>query len=273
MRKSKDSSRLLESDIKALLIQHLKQKKLLCKTDAIINEFTLNKSSRRADLVIAKQKGLYVYEIKSEADSLSRLADQLEKYQQFFDKMTVVASRKHIPRIMDLVSKRTAVWEITDKGIKIIQRGRIEIIRESKSFLMLMKACELRQLAVKLGLSPKARKRKHLENMVLGAPKISIREAAITATKKRYQSSTERFWRKVGNKKIKSQDISELSPFQAEKKRLQKLEDNRKVFWEEWSINPENIPDAPPLFQLHQEDVSLPFGKVPPHIKEMISSC
>jgi hypothetical protein len=270
MHKSRNSPRLLEPDIKALLVQHLRQKKLLRKSDAIINEFTINKSSRRADLVIAKQKGLYAYEIKSEADSLSRLSDQLEKYQQFFDKVTVVASRKHIPRILNLVSQNTAVWEVTNKGIKIVQRGRIEIIRESKSFLTLMKACELRQLAVNLGLSPKTRKRKLLENMVLGASQISIREAAIKATKKRYQSSTERFWRKVGNKKIKSQHISELSPFQAEKIRLQKLNDDRKVFWEEWCEKPENLAVNP---QLYQEDVSSPFGNVPPHIKEMISSC
>ena len=273
MRQSKDRSRLLEPDIKALLIQHLMHKKMLCKSDSIINEFTINNSSRRADLVIAKQKGLYAYEIKSEADSLSRLSDQVEKYQQFFDKVTVVASRKHIPGILGSVSKKTAVWEVTNKEIKIIQRGRIEIIWKSKSLLMLMKACELRQLAVKLGLSPKTRKRKCLENMILGASQISIRKAAIKATKKRYQSSTQNFWRKVGNKNIKSQYIPELSPFQAEEKRLQKLKDSRKAFWEEWCKKPDNTPDDPLLFQLSQGEVSLPFGKVPPYIKEMITSC
>ncbi len=62
-----------ESDIKALLIQFLMEKNILSEDAIIINELTVDKYARRADIVLLKKDELHAYEIKSDADSLTRL--------------------------------------------------------------------------------------------------------------------------------------------------------------------------------------------------------
>ena len=119
MIKHSDSNKILEIDIKAIILEYLIAKSRLNENHSIISEFAVDRNSRRADLVIADDRRLTGFEIKSEADSLCRLTGQTEKYLDYFDKVIVVAAPKHISNIVKTTPKNVAIWEVSNKGIKI----------------------------------------------------------------------------------------------------------------------------------------------------------
>jgi len=66
-----------------------------------------------------------VYEIKSERDSLSRLANQVENYKKVFAKVYVIASEGHVKGVLDTVSE--------DIGVMMLgSRYRIATVREAE---------------------------------------------------------------------------------------------------------------------------------------------
>ncbi|CCF22247.1 conserved protein of unknown function; Putative Phage P4 cII-like protein (fragment) (plasmid) [Pseudorhizobium banfieldiae] len=67
-----------------------------------------------------------VYEIKSERDSLSRLANQIENYKKVFAKVYVIASEGHVKGVLDTVSE--------DVGVMMLgSRYRIATVREAEN--------------------------------------------------------------------------------------------------------------------------------------------
>jgi hypothetical protein len=70
------------------------------RTASMLNEFRIG--SCKADLVILNGTAT-VYEIKSERDSLARLANQIENYKRVFAKVNVIASEGHIEGVLDTI--------------------------------------------------------------------------------------------------------------------------------------------------------------------------
>ena len=91
------------------------------RTASMLNEFRAGSS--KADLVILNGTAT-VYEIKSERDSLARLANQVDNYKRVFAKVNVIASEGHIDGIIETVPK--------DVGIMCLsKRFRISTVREA----------------------------------------------------------------------------------------------------------------------------------------------
>ncbi|OOF43461.1 hypothetical protein BKK51_11515 [Rodentibacter trehalosifermentans] len=84
-----------------------------------LSELPVANFSRRIDLVMANGK-LSGFEIKSEQDSLRRLAGQLETYAQYFETVTVVCATKHLNNVMKMVPLRIGIWEFD--GENLIER-------------------------------------------------------------------------------------------------------------------------------------------------------
>ena len=76
------------------------------RTASMLNEFRAGSS--RADLVILNGTAT-VYEIKSERDSLKRLAAQVENYKRVFAKVNVIASEAHVQSVMSEVGNDVGV--------------------------------------------------------------------------------------------------------------------------------------------------------------------
>lgn len=77
----------------------------------------------KADLAILNGTGT-VYEIKSERDSLSRLANQVDNYMRVFAKVYVMASEGHVPGVLQTIP--------TDVGVMMLtSRYRIKTVREA----------------------------------------------------------------------------------------------------------------------------------------------
>lgn len=70
------------------------------RTASMLNEFRVGSS--KADLVILNGTAT-VYEIKSERDSLARLAHQVENYKRVFATVNVIASEEHIEGVLNTV--------------------------------------------------------------------------------------------------------------------------------------------------------------------------
>lgn len=91
------------------------------RTASMLNEFRTGSS--KADLVILNGTAT-VYEIKSERDSLARLANQVENYKRVFAKVNVIASEGHINGVLETVPDDVGVMCLS-------KRFRISTVREA----------------------------------------------------------------------------------------------------------------------------------------------
>ncbi|WP_024311599.1 sce7726 family protein [Sinorhizobium medicae] len=91
------------------------------RTASMLNEFRA--ATSKADLVILNGTAT-VYEIKSERDSLARLANQVENYKRVFAKVNVIASEGHIEGVLATVPDDVGVMCLS-------KRYRITTLRES----------------------------------------------------------------------------------------------------------------------------------------------
>lgn len=91
------------------------------RTASMLNEFRAG--SCKADLVILNGTAT-VYEIKSERDSLARLANQVENYKRVFAKVNVIASEGHIEGVLATVPDDVGVMCLSN-------RYRITTVREA----------------------------------------------------------------------------------------------------------------------------------------------
>lgn len=82
------------------------------KTACMLTEFRAG--ACKADLAILNGTAT-VYEIKSERDSLTRLAKQVDNYKKVFAKVYVIASEGHLPGVLDTVPSDVGVMMLTSR--------------------------------------------------------------------------------------------------------------------------------------------------------------
>lgn len=93
------------------------------KTACMLTEFRAG--ACKADLAILNGTAT-VYEIKSERDSLARLANQVENYKRVFAKAYVIAGEGHVASVLDTVPG--------DVGVMMLSpRYRISTVREAEN--------------------------------------------------------------------------------------------------------------------------------------------
>ena len=91
------------------------------KTASMLTEFRVGSS--KADLAILNGTGT-VYEIKSDRDSLARLASQVANYRKVFAKIFVIASHSHVDEIMARMP--------AEVGVMALERwNRIRTVRDA----------------------------------------------------------------------------------------------------------------------------------------------
>jgi hypothetical protein len=82
-------------------------------TAAMLSEFRVGSS--KADTLILNGTS-YIYEIKTELDSLDRLEQQLINYQSFAEYVSVVTDKKHILKLLTKVPTNIGIIEFTDRN-------------------------------------------------------------------------------------------------------------------------------------------------------------
>ncbi|MCE0813553.1 sce7726 family protein [Buttiauxella sp. S04-F03] len=215
-----------EKEIKKTVLNHLLTKGKINNETIVINELTIDSFARRVDLAILVDGKIIAYEIKSDADSLYRLSGQLEKYKQYFDKIIVVTTIKHVENILTMIPKNIEVWEVAEEKIKIKKRGKLSKIEDKKNYLDLLRVQDMRKLAknfkIPLGSSGKREikdiLKKNLNQISLQKLKLFV----IEVISQRYKNTSSNFIEniKIGNK-VTINDLNRLSPYS------QKIRDNR----------------------------------------------
>lgn len=261
--------KLLEPEIKAIVLNHLKENGRISGKTSIINEFTIDNYSRRVDLALANQNHLIAFEIKSEADSLFRLGGQVEKYLEYFDKVIIVAASKHIAGIFATAPQNVGIWEISKKGILVRRRGKIEQIRNKEKLTNLMKANELIKLSNQLGLSTQFKDRRSSVTALQNAPISTLREAALESIKKRFLQTYSSFWQHVRNSEVRPQHIDLLSPYKEGRESLKIRDANKQAFWENLFTSDCEDLNLAKLSQKKDEPI---FGRIPKEIEHLITA-
>lgn len=100
---------LRDADIRQVLDADLRAHHTDTPGVLIRHELGLCAGARRVDLAVISDEQMTGYEIKSDTDTLARLAGQAKAYGQVFDRMVLVATDRHLDRALDLLPPW---WEI-----------------------------------------------------------------------------------------------------------------------------------------------------------------
>jgi hypothetical protein len=131
---------------RAALTQKILMGKHSLRTASMLNEFRTG--ACKADLVILNGTAT-VYEIKSERDSLARLANQVSNYKRVFASVNVIASEGHVNGVLATVPddvgvlclcKRyriSSVREAVDRPERIVPEEVFESIRSAEAVAIL----------------------------------------------------------------------------------------------------------------------------------------
>lgn len=107
---------------RSALVQNILLGRHTLNTTCMLTEFRAG--SCKADVAILNGTST-VYEIKSDRDSLSRLANQIENYRKVFAKIYVIAGDGHVEEVIDSTSNDIGV-------LSLVRWDRISTVREAK---------------------------------------------------------------------------------------------------------------------------------------------
>lgn len=183
-----DSRVKAETRLKAAVVDRLIAGNHVDPDAVLISEMSIANWTRRADVVLANGH-LWAFEIKSEADSLQRLAGQIDDFGRYFERLTIVVAAKFEERVAHMLPQGVGLWVVGGDG-KIIERARAKTCRLTKeASITLMTATELRRLLACNGVREiEAAPRAVLERAAFDLPASDLSAAARDAVKRRFRS-------------------------------------------------------------------------------------
>ena len=93
-------------------------------SDVIIgNEIMYGTSRKMADLLAIIDNKTIAFEIKSSADTLTRLPEQINEYKKVFDEIYVVSTASHITRIKRIITPLIGLYTI-EQELKELQKAK-----------------------------------------------------------------------------------------------------------------------------------------------------
>ncbi|MBL8544487.1 MAG: sce7726 family protein [Hyphomonadaceae bacterium] len=177
-----------EADLKAAVIDRLFDSGAIDDDAVIISEMVIADWTRRADVVLANGS-LVAFEIKSPADSLTRLEGQMESLNRAFEKVILVVAPRFEEKALQLASGGVGVWVVgRDGSLKERQRARKRTLAREAS-IQLMTASELKHLLFCNGVRNAQRLARHeLHELAMRLPEADLVNAARNAVKARYRA-------------------------------------------------------------------------------------
>ena len=151
--------------------------------DVLIHEMVVGDNERRADIVVANGH-LTAFELKSEADTLDRVAGQVESYRRHLEKVFVVIDKKFNRTIRPAIPKSVGIWVVDNGRIKEERKAQRRLLSKEAA-LSLLHVNDLKALLRENGITPQSR-RSGLIAQATQLPISHLRNAARTAVKARY---------------------------------------------------------------------------------------
>jgi hypothetical protein len=140
--------RFAESELRQALIASLR---LAAPTAQILEELGIEHGGARIDVALLDQ-GLAGFEIKSDFDSLDRLAHQMHAYHRVFDTLTVVTTTAFVSQVELLLPTWWGLWVAGDAAdgavrLNIARPATTNPRQEARSLLTLLWREEVLMLA------------------------------------------------------------------------------------------------------------------------------
>jgi hypothetical protein len=101
-----------DAEIRAALHRKMLRAFHRCNDTLVVDELGLAHAKARIDVAVIKGS-VHGFEIKSAADTLTRLPQQLELYEQCLEKLTIVCAEKHIAGVRDLAPRWCGITKVT----------------------------------------------------------------------------------------------------------------------------------------------------------------
>lgn len=169
---------MFEADIKTGLIAYLEAQARHAKL-RFIEEFKLERGIGRADLVEVTQ--FHCYEIKSHADSLTRLIGQGARYDKTFSHVTLVTAERHLTRALPLLPSWWGVLIIpsdTGEPFQYVRQAKPNRRQEAYSLAATLGRDECLTLLADLGHKRGWRSKSLYEMQIFLARALAVAELA-----------------------------------------------------------------------------------------------
>lgn len=121
---------------------------LLSQYEGIIigNEVMYGSSRKVVDLLAIVDNKTIAIEIKSAADKLSRLPEQIAEYNKVFDKVMVIAAAPHIEDILRILPKGTGLYSLENEKISKIAQMLVNHNQDKLELLNSISSAYLKKL-------------------------------------------------------------------------------------------------------------------------------
>lgn len=120
-------NKLKDNDIREVLLSELFCQYANINDAKIVNEMGVLHGQSRVDIAVINGI-IHGYEIKSESDTLNRLPNQINDYNQVFDRMTIVVQRNYLEKVKEMVPNWWGIILVTkSKGnvnLRQLRKGR-----------------------------------------------------------------------------------------------------------------------------------------------------
>ena len=130
-----------DAEIRAVLLGRLRERHREEASVAFLEELGLCRGQVRVDVAVVNGS-IHGYEIKSDRDSLRRLAGQAAVYGMVLDRATLVVGEKHVTEAVAAVPVWWEVQVVTARGseirVKRLRRGRKNPARNARALVELL---------------------------------------------------------------------------------------------------------------------------------------
>lgn len=207
-----------EKEIKTTVLDKLLKTGQIDFSSIVFSEMNLARKARRVDLGYIRNQEMVAIEIKSEKDSLFRLAGQLEEYRKYFDRVIVAVAGKYVEGVLAIADDDVAVWEVTSDGLKVVRKGRLIKNISKQNYLELMTKREVSLLARRIGIIPSNLAMYELKIEVSSRlnkiSKSDVKDILLDGISKRFSMPSNRFLAKVcAFGSVRPSDVILLSPY------------------------------------------------------------
>lgn len=128
-----------DKQIREILVPYLQENIDYLPDTSLIHELGIFRGDYRIDIARVTQYELQGYEIKSEKDTLIRLPNQIEAYNQVFDRITIVASPRHIESILVLIPEWWGIIEVQpNKKLNLLRDAKLNHLVNTQAVSQLL---------------------------------------------------------------------------------------------------------------------------------------
>ena len=203
----------LEAVAKAALLNFLREQEML--NDAVIvSELELPSVGRRADLVVIGDQPVAI-EIKSKADSLARLPDQLGTFCRAFPATYAAVATPHLRKTLSLAPKECGIIELRERrstlDLRVHRRPKPFVRTSPVEQASLLPARELKKALRTLGIRvPSGSRRAELANRVAEVDPRELSSIVSSYLRSKYATTSARFVAMTSGRPICADDLAYL---------------------------------------------------------------